>query len=190
MNKTLLLQAKNKRKTRNILNEKDFSLSMEDFILKIYTVCTPNLYGDSFPKKIQLDLFDVVKSVSSSLDRGDLHVNYKKFIECKISFLNANNSYSIANIRDWQLLDYFILCFVDHNFKSSFYCVDKKVITENPRVLLTGMNNSGTINSFNKYVGKRTSIRKDEVDYILKQNNLLNGTSYRNLISFLKTLNK
>jgi hypothetical protein len=52
------------------------------------------------------------------------------------------------------------------------------------------MNNSGTINSFNKYVGKRTSIRKDEVDYILKQNNLLNGTSYRNLISFLKTLNK
>ncbi len=116
MNKELLKEVKLKQKKRNIITENDYQLKMSDFILKIYYVCTPSVYGAVFPEKIQHDAGPYIKRVSMKLDRGDLHINYKKFFEVKISYLNQNDKYSITNIRDWQDLDYFILCFVNGNF--------------------------------------------------------------------------
>lgn len=188
MNKNLLNEVKKKRDKRNILTNKDFQLPMDDFILKIYNVCTPNKYGDSFPLKIQHDIGVKLKKMPRTMDRGDLHINYKKFLEAKISYLDLKGNYSITNIRDWQDLDYFILCFVDSNFKASFYCVPKKVVTDNPKLSLTGMNNSKKINSYNTYVGKRTSFDSVDTDWLFKKKSVLKGTTYKDLVTFLNSL--
>jgi|LauGreDrversion4_2_1035121.scaffolds.fasta_scaffold194705_2 hypothetical protein len=187
MNKDLLKEVKKKQEKRNIITETDYQLKMSDFILKIYNVCTPSKYGAVFPGKIQQDVGHYLKSVSMKLNRGDLHIHYKKFFEVKISYLNQKDKYSITNIRDWQDLDYFILCFVNGKFKPSFYCVPKKVVTDNPKITLTGMNNSKEVNSYNTYVGKRTSIDSVDIDWLFKKQNVLKGTSYTHLLSFIKT---
>ena len=189
MKNNLLTQVKNKQKKRNIITESDLKLKMSEFILKIYDVCTPNKYGNVFPEKIIHDVGPRLKKMSPKLDRGDLHINYKKFFEVKISYKNIGEKYSITNIRDWQDLNYFILCFVDENFKPKYYCVPKDVVTCNPKISLTGMNNSKTINSYNTYVGKRTTIDANDIDWLFKSNNVLKGTTYTNLINFLKSPN-
>ena len=124
MKNTLLTQVKNKQKKRNIITDADLKLKMSEFILKIYDVCTPNKYGNVFPEKIIHDVGPRLKKMSPKLDRGDLHINYKKFFEVKISYKNIGEKYSITNIRDWQDLNYFILCFVDENFKPKYYCIE------------------------------------------------------------------
>lgn len=188
MNKSLLSRVKKKQKVRNILTEKDYKMCMEDFIMRIYEICTPNKYGDSFPEKLVFDVGPMLKKMPRALDRGDLHVNYKCFMEAKISYIDLKGSYSITNIRDWQLLDYFILCFVDGGFRASFYCVPKKLITDNNNIKLTGMNNSKKINSSNMYVGKRTTIKSGDINWLFKTDNILGGTTYKHLFTFLKNL--
>jgi len=186
MDKTLLKKVKDKRGRRNILTETDFQLNINDFVMKIYDVCTPNKYGEAFPNKIYEDIGPFIGKMNRDFDRGDLHINYSQFYEAKISFLDIKDSYSITNIRDWQDLDYFILCFVDGNFKPKVYCVPKGVVTNNPKLKLTGMNNSKLINSYNTYVGKRVTFSSTEVDYLFKNSNVLSGTTYKHLLSFLK----
>jgi hypothetical protein len=188
MNKSLLSRVKKKKKVRNILTEKDYKMTMEDFIMRIYEICTPNKYGDSFPEKLVYDVGPMLKKIPRSLDRGDLHVGYKKFMEAKISYLGLKDSFSITNIRDWQQLDYFILCFVDGEFNASFYCVPKEVVTDNHNIRLTGMNNSKKINSSNTYVGKRTTIKSGDIRWLFKEHNILAGTTYKHLFTFLKNL--
>lgn len=188
MNKSLLSRVKKKQKIRNILTEKDYKMCMEDFIMRIYEICTPNKYGESFPDKLVIDMGPKLKKMPRSMDRGDLHVNYKCFMEVKISYIDLKGSYSITNIRDWQLLDYFILCFVDGGFNPSFYCVPKKLITDNHNIKLTGMNNSKNINLSNKYVGKRTTINSENIKWLFKTKNVLGGTKYKHLSIFIKNL--
>lgn len=187
MNKQLLKRAQQKRKVRNIITVNDYNLPMEDYILKIYDTCTPNKYGDSFPTKIQHDIGAGLNTMQRSMDRGDLHINYKKYFEAKMSYIDMKGNYSITNIRDWQLLDYFILCFVNEEFVATYYCVPKNVIVDNHRIHLTGMNNSSVINSFNKYVGKRTTINSNDIEWLFKKSNVLKGTTYKHLTNFLKT---
>jgi hypothetical protein len=130
----------------------------------------------------------MLKEISPTLDKGDGHINFKKFYECKISFRNISGKYSITNIRDWQGFDYFILCFVDtdDNFKSYFYCVPKEVITNNQSLKLTGMNNTEEINRMNKYVGKRTSIDNFDINWLFKDKSVLKGTSYKHLQDYIQ----
>ena len=188
MGRELLDEVKQKQEKRNVITKEDYSLKMSDFILTIYKVCTPNKYGSVFPSKIQYDAGYFLKTVDLKLDRGDIHINFKKFFEVKISYLNRNKKFSITNIRDWQDLDYFILCFINENFKPSFYCVPKNIITDNPKITLTGMNNSKEVNRYNTYVGKPTTIDPVDVNWLFKKHSVPKGTSYPLLLSFLKTL--
>ena len=178
------------RSTRNKITEKTLNLPIEEFLQKCYQDCTPGKYGQVFPKKIINDNHQKIKDVPSTLDRGDLHINYKQFFEAKISFKNKNGKYSITNIRPWQKLNYFILCFVDadNNCKPSFYCIPKNILTDNPQIHLTGMNNSKSINSYNTYVGMRTSINEYDLSWLFKEHNVLKGTTYKHLTSFINSL--
>lgn len=189
MNNKLLSKTKKTKEKRNILSQKTISLPIWEFLLECYNNCTPNKYGQVFVKKVILDSKGVIKELSPSLDRGDLHVNFKKYLEGKISYKNMNGKYSITNIRPWQLLDYFILCFVDteDDFKPYFYCVPKDVITNNPCIHLNGMNNPSKINQYNRYVGMRTSIGGDDLEWLFKKHNVLKGTTYKHFLTFIKT---
>ena len=187
--KSKLLNKSIKSKTlRNKITAKTFDLPMEDFLMEIYNNCTPNKYGQVIPKKIVHDLSSKIRELSPLLDRGDLHINYKIYFEAKISFRNMNGKYSITNIRSWQKLDYYILCFIDteDNFTPYFFCVPPKAIVENPAIRLNGMNNSSKINAQNTYVGKRTAIAQDDIFWLFKKHSVLKGTTYKHLLSFIK----
>lgn len=184
----LLDEVNKQRLTKNVFTDEDMNLKIKDFLMKSYQICTPSKYGDLFPKKVILDAKGKLKELPSSLERGDCHINYKKFFEAKISYRNKSGKYSITNIRNWQDFDYFILCFVDSddNFKPYFYCVPKTTITNNPRINLTGMNNTAKTNSKNKYVGTRTSVNPVDLNWLFKNDSVLKGTSYKNLQDFIK----
>ena len=190
LNQKLLAKSNQRKKVQNNISSKDMNLPMEDFLLKCYEVCTPNKYGALFPKKIILDNHGIVQDMSSTLGRGDCHINYDWYYECKISYRNQNGKYSITNIRPWQNFNFFILCFVDieNGFKARFYVIPKEIITDNDRIQLTGMNNDKKINSKNKFVGMRASIEPFDLQWLFKKSNQLRGTSYKNLQAFLKQL--
>jgi hypothetical protein len=188
----LLEKANKKLLVRNMFTEDDMDLPMGKFLMKSYTQCTPNKYGDLFSKKVIYDSKNILKGLSASLNRGDCHMGFEKYFECKVSYLNKSGKYSITNIRNWQDFDYFILCFVDtgDNFKPYFYCVPKETITNNPCITLTGMNNTSDINSKNTYVGTRTSVNNVDLNWLFKNSSTLKGTSYKHLEDFIKKSRK
>lgn len=184
----LLKEVNEKRLIRNVFTNDDMNLPMDDFLMKSYNVCTPNKYGDLFSKKVIHDSKNIIKELSPTLDRGDCHIKYQTYFECKVSFRNKSGKYSITNIRNWQKFDYFILCFVDtfDNFKSHFYCVSKETITGNPCINLNAMNNTNEINLKNTYVGMRTNINEIDLDWLFKSKSELKGTTYKHLQNFIK----
>lgn len=124
-----------------------------------------------------------------------------KYYEVKISYLGKNDTYTIRNIRPYQNFDYYILCFVNckNKFKPSFIVVPKKEITENSIFTLTPMNGTKNANKDNKDIGYGTSLKRNHwKDLYLEGQNLLKGTSYEDLITYLseqsleleKTFNK
>jgi hypothetical protein len=188
MDTELLSEAKRNRENRNIINDIDYDLSFEDFILKIYINCDSSKYGESFQSYIKKNFFPKIKTLSKQFERGDLHVNYEKYFEVKISYLNKNGKYSITHIRNWQRFDYFILCFVDENFNSSIYCIPKNVITQNEKLNLNSMNGTKSTNLKNIFVSTRVSIKPNHVKSILSKKSVLKGTTYNDLRNFIYTL--
>ena len=186
MDNELLSEAKRIRENRNIITDIDYDLSFEDFILKIYINCDSSKYGESFQSYIKKNFFPKIKTLSKQFERGDLHVNYEKYFEVKISYLNKNGKYSVTHIRNWEKFDYFILCFVDENFNSSIYCIPKNVISENEK--LNSMNGSKYINIENTFVAKRLSLKVNYVNSVLNKKNTLKGTSYNDLQNFISSL--
>lgn len=204
----LLKQANKIKEKRNKITSKDYDLPMEGgFLTKIYHICTPNVRGNMITKKIIKDMQHKVsitkvstknelhlgnlREISPRLNRGDIHIDYRLFFEVKSSFTSMKNTYSITNIRSWQKLDFYVLCLVDtnDNFKPHFFCIKPKALYDNPHIHLGDMNNSKKINEENEYVGKRTTIPSDNIMWLFKKHNELNGTTYKHLLSFLKLKN-
>ena len=189
MKTPLLKKATKSSTTRNKITNKTFNLPMDEFLMEIYNNCTPNKYGQVIPKKIVNDMQGKIKELPSTLDRGDLHINYKSFFEGKISFRNMNGKYSITNIRTWQKLNYYILCFVDtqDNFTSYFFCIPPKALIDNPAIHLSDMNSLSKINKQHVFVGKRTAVAADDLMWLFKKHNLSKGTTYKHLLTFIKS---
>ncbi len=188
MSKNYLKNAQERRSVLNKIGAQDYDLKMDDFIYLISDVCTPNKYGNLFPKKVCYDSKNIMVEIPSGEDRGDCRIGKSKFAELKISFINKNKSYSIRNIRGWQNFDYFILCFVDENIKARYYCVKKEVITNNPALTLSFMNGTKQSNMNNETVGMATSIKAIDVNWYFKNHNLLGGTSYKHLLKFIANM--
>jgi hypothetical protein len=185
----LLNKVKKVSNKRNVVTTKTYDLPMEKFLMEIYDNCTPSVYGDLFPKKILHDMDGKIRNISSKLDRGDIHINYKIYFEGKISYRGKTGKYNLTNLRDWQKLNYFILCFVDtqDNFKPHFYCIPQTTMFDNPCISLTAMNNTASANRYNKNVGTRTTVNAEDLNWLFKKDNVLKGTSYKHLTSFIKS---
>ena len=184
------LDAKNERKKRNNPPKNLMELPFKQYVMDAYTHCSPNYYGQLYPKKVARDVRGYIESVPSSINRGDCHINYATFMEFKISYKSKDGeSYSITNIRGWQDFDYFVLCFVDpdNNFKTKTYCVPKSAILENDAINLTGMNNTADINQENTHVGYRATIKAENLEWLFEKHNVLKTTNYASLLSFVKT---
>jgi hypothetical protein len=185
----LLTRVKKTKERRNKITEKIFALPIEEFLMECYDRCTPNMYGNAFPKKIVSDSNGKIRELSPTLDRGDLHLAYRLYFEGKISYKNISGKYSLTNLRVWQDLDYYIMCFVDteNNFTPHFYCVPPKAIFENPHIHHTGMNNSMNINKHNVFVPTRVTINSDDLNWLFKKYSVLKGTTYKHLMSFINS---
>ena len=188
MNEELLKEAIKKRETKNILTDMDFDLPIEDFILRIYINCDPAKYGEAFQSYLNKKFFSKFKNVPKVFERADLHINCETYFEVKISYLNKNGGYSITYTREWQRFDYFILCFIDGDFNSSFYCVPKKYLLRNEDLTFTAMNGTKKGNSKNNQVPKRTLIKLKDTDSFIKENSILKGTTYNDLQNFIYSL--
>lgn len=178
--------AKKKRDERNVIQEHEYRLPIKDFLMLSYIRCEPNVYGNKFVKKLTFDL-PILENVPKKLDLGDIAIGNKRYFECKISF-GDENFFNLRNIRGYQNFDYFIICFVDtyKNFEPKFYCVPKEVITNNPLLHMSNMHGTVSANRKNTNILKSISIKKEDVETILEGHNLIKGTSYKRLLSFLK----
>jgi hypothetical protein len=185
----LLNKVKKVSESRNVISLKTYDLPMEEFLMEIYNNCTPNMYGDLFPKKILHDMNGKIANISPKLNRGDIHINYRLYFEGKISYRGKNGKYNLTNLRGWQDLDHFILCFVDtqNKFTPHFYCVPMETIFDNPCISLTAMNNTASANKDNKNVGMRTTINSEDLNWLFKSSSVLKGTTYKHLKSFINS---
>ena len=139
---SLIKNCMEKFNSKNKVDNQDYNLPIDEFLMTLYSSCDPQAYGKQFPKKLlkdvgtKLNLFEM----PDKIDEGDLglifptyspwefcegrnintpdgkkNINvYKKItFEAKLSYLNRKEKYGIRQIRLYQDFDFFILCFVD-----------------------------------------------------------------------------
>jgi hypothetical protein len=186
----MITQEESLVKAKQISSERDgeidFNLPMAILITEIYRLNTQG-YGAGIPKKIIQDSQGILTPCHPDFgDAYGIFKKIKKFFELKSSYSRKSGRYGIAHIRDYQTFDYFIICFVDRedNFKPYFYLLTKSFICDNFK--LKAMNNTDKANKDNVNIDKTMSISKEKAYYMFGEANLLNGTSYQDLMDFLR----
>jgi len=179
--KKLMELAITKYETKNTVCSDDYVLSLNCFILKIFSSCDPASYGKQYCNKLIHDLRKKLKNnidcVSDSDDRGDMSIRYyplnmlgnkvnnaeSKYYEIKISYLSKKTkTYRIRNIRPYQNLNGYILTFVDcdNSFKEEIYLLSSDDLFNKCGLTFTYMNGTKGRNEDNTGVGFGTSFRK------------------------------
>lgn len=207
----LLENAVKKFYSKNRLESDDYELSMDDFILKIYDRCDPGSYGKFFSNKLIYDLSKdygrSVGRVDDSMDRGDIFFNYfperyymydldkleSTYYEIKLSFLGKNGNFTIRNLRFYQELDGYLITLVDclYDFKPTFHLISKDNLLNNCGLTFTGMNGTKERNKNNMEIGYGTQFQVNSEQHSnLDFYNILDGTSYEDLMNHFKKLNE
>jgi len=132
---------------------------------------------------------DIVKTedniTTHSVQIGKLNL-FKRNYEIKFSFLGKNLCYSVRNIRHYHNFDHYILVFVDTycDFKINYYCIRKGDVKQ---FNLSHMNGTDSSNKNNENINYGFTIKDDSFDhrYVLKELNLLDGTSFNDLLKFM-----
>lgn len=166
----------------------ELKLPIEEFIMVCHEQI-PASYGKMMVKKIIHDCKNKLNIVPDYEERGDIRLFGKSHYEVKTSFTNKRDSFGIRNIRPWQSYDYFILCLIDTRdgkYKPHFYCVPKETIINHPVLVFTGQNNTKISNENNKQVGLATSFNADDHFWLFGKDNILEGTSYKDLMNYFE----
>lgn len=153
----------------------------------------PAVYGKLITKKIIEDSNFMMTPVSEFEERGDTTIGNDVYFEVKSSYLNKNGKFSIKNIRPWQSFDYFILCLVDttgERYEPYFYCITKESLLKSPVLVFTGQNNTKVSNEENNRVALSTTLHLDDHSWLFKNDNILGGTSYGDLMVFIRKQHK
>jgi hypothetical protein len=162
------------------------NLSINDFIISCHNEI-PAKYGKTMVKKIVHDSNNKLQEIPDSSNRGDCKDFRGFYYEIKTSYLNKSGRFSIRNIRNWQDFNYFILCLVDikdDDYRPHFYCLTKNDFINHPSLTFTEQNNTRESNVDNKNVGLSTTFLAGDHSYLFKKRNLLNGTTYSDLMLF------
>jgi hypothetical protein len=201
-------------------------LSIEDYVLLLYSNCTPSVYGTLFEKRLYVELYRnglYIEETNKKEERGDVSLYYpkkcnndrfhelitdieekedksktirsvnigkgnlfKRNYEIKFSYLGKNNCYTVRNVRDYHDFDYYILAFVDtyDNFKINYYCIKMSSVNI---FNLSPMNGTHNSNKNNENINYGFTIKYGSYDhrYTLKEINLLDGTSFNDLLKFM-----
>ena len=195
--KKLLKLAFERYNVKNNIDYKNYSLSMGDFILKIYAHCDPATYGKQYNKRLLDELNQkcemFFKRVKDKLDMGDISVEDAineiiLFLEVKISFLSRDaKNYTIRNVRTYQNLDLYLLTFIDcdNNFKEEICLIKPEDLYNNCGLSFSFMNGTKKSNLNNEKVGMATSFKKDsDIHKNIMKHNILNGSDFNDLFQY------
>lgn len=194
MGKNHLQKAFERRSVLNKIDTADYDMDMDDFICHITNVCQPMKYGHEFPKKVCYDSKYAMREIPGTLDRADCIIGNSKYAELKISVVDdVKKKYNIRNVRRWQDFDYYILCLVYINsnteeFNVRYYCVDKDVVANNSAIKYGYQNGTKKSNENNENPGLVAFIPHEDVTWYFKKKNLLEGTSYKDLLKFINKI--
>lgn len=138
-----------------------FEWNLKDFI-NLMRLLPPQNYGTRIETRIinKLNL----KKVKSNQNKGDCVDEDNNFIEIKASIVDGINMYcNIANIRNYQDLDYYlVVCFdvrfADNLVLHSFILSKKEMIQECKILNATAQIGTKEANQLNENVEKRLSI--------------------------------
>jgi len=116
----------------------------------------------------------------------DLIKTLTKYGEVKSSYLSpSNKSFNIKNVRPWQDIDFYLICFIDceNDFKPEFYCVKSKDLYSNFK--MSDTNGSTENNKGNEFIHKSINIKKNSEKHdLLKSINKLDGNDFEHLIEY------
>ncbi len=188
MSKNYLELAKKRRLTKNNITEEHIkNLNISNFVCLLYDRCDPASYGKQMEVKLIHDTNHLIKKIATSEEMGEFLIGGKK-VEMKTSYLGKNGTYRLANMRDWQKVDYFCLFLVDseNDFQLRVYLVDVKFIFNN--CSLSAMDNSKKINDANNSYNKGTNFRPKFLED-LNEVNILRGNTYEDLKDYIFYMN-
>ena len=177
-------------------------LTIEDYVVLLYSKCTPSQYGILFEEKLINNLKEYVyaEKLDKRYECGDVYLrypinnmgvgycNYKQEIskfEVKFSYVNKKNSFNIRNIRLYNNFDYLILgvCNPQHDFGITYYCIKKE---ELEKIGLTPMNGTKKSNKNNENICYGTTISCYSFkEFKLSDLNVLKGGTYNDLLKFI-----
>jgi hypothetical protein len=181
-------------KEKNHIDDSDYELPLDEFLVKIHNECDPGVYGNNFSKRVIRDSNGILKYVSQTENMGDCkfkekNTNIEKYIEIKISYLSErNNTYKLSNLRFYQNFDYFLFCFVDKlTMEYNFYLVKQKTLEECNFFKFTPV--SGTIldNYKNNNIIYSSTITVTDMSWVFDKLNVLDDSTYESFLKFLKT---
>lgn len=161
----------------------DYTIPLDVFAAECYIGLTPSAYGSALENYFINSL--KMLPIPSNKGRGDALVD-GIYMEIKVSFLTKKRRFCITHIRQWQEIDYYLICFIDceERFRPYIYLIDKSCVE---KLKLTAMNGTKESNKNNDKIEQRVTIDKNSLGHnIIKEDNKLNGTSIEDLIDFFK----
>lgn len=188
---SLLKAALRRRAKTNKITPRHYNQSVENFILILADRCQPCSYGHHIAKKIIYDNKFLLPA-STKMERGDIDVAGKLFLESKMATLHTDQPlFRFTHIRPWQNLTYYLFILVnpEENYHTDYYVVKKDFLFNHPEVTMNPMNGSKKLNESNKYVDMAINLKKDLAYRILDEGNMLRGTSYNDLQAFINYIN-
>ena len=166
----------------------EFRLPMDEFVVRAHSYI-PATYGKMVGKKICHDSKNKMRELPQYDGRGDTTISSKLYYEVKTSYLNGSNRFGIKNIRPWQPFDNFILCLFDttnNKYTAHYYCVPRSIILESPILVLSEQNSSkGGYDEKMEKVGLSTTFDLNDHSWLFKKDNLLKGTTYKDLLNYI-----
>ncbi len=175
-----LEHAKEKRQSSKKVN---YNMSIINFICWCYTYLTPARYGYHLQQYFCHYLLKL-RECDKTLGIGDYYF-LDDTGEFKSTYLSQCGFYSLLHLRDWQPFNYYMFCFIDceNDFTPEFYVIKKEDINN---LSLEYMNGKKEDNENNFFREKRCSVKKNSNYHsYLKEVNLLNGTTYEDLHSYI-----
>ena len=171
------------KQKRNSSKKVNYNMTIVDFVCWCYINLTPAKYGFHLQQYFCHILLNL-KECDKKLGLGDYYFNGGAG-EFKATYLSESKSYSLLHLREWQPYSYYMFCFIDsdNDFTPEFYIILKEDLNN---LKLEYMNGRGSENDNNEFREKRYSVRKNSKSHTyLKKVNLLNGTTYEDLHSYI-----
>lgn len=167
-------------------NQVEDGLNFDDFLAACYVKCSSQSYGPKIEKRIINDL--EFKKIPQKKGEGDLEVTEKTQFplfnfnvgdksELKISFLSADGSWNLIQLRPYEKFNYYVFLLIDPINNCSYeWFILKKEDVNNSNFKLNAIHGTKESNKENKNIEYKLTVQKNSDTYTkLKKLNLLNN---------------